>query len=151
MTTIGELTWKKISKNYGFCQYDACPRHADCLRWVCAALIPEGALQEPFIVPRIVRQATEQGCPAFAPATPVRMALGFRRALGYVLSRDTAAVRGAICGALGVSFGPYYRMREGSYPLTPEMQERVAAILERYGVPAPVEFDAYEERIYFEY
>lgn len=143
------MEWSEVNKNFGLCASDACPVHEACLRWVAAQQFPTRPLQWLYVSHHLVRQATADGCPAFATATPQRLALGFRRALASIPAGRQHAVCEALMQALGLLRNQYYNARKGARPLNPDEQQRVAAVLAEYGAPEPIEFDAYEERIYW--
>lgn len=143
------MDWTEVNKNFGLCASDACPVHEGCLRWQGAQAMPEGKLQWLYASHHLTRQAAADGCPAFVTAAPQRMALGFSRALGRIPADRQLAARDALMRALGLQRSQYYEARNGSRPLNPAEQQTVAAVLAEYGCPGPVEFDAYEERIYW--
>ena len=78
----------------------------------------------------------------FQKAEKMRVAYGFKRAMAQVPARHVRSVRSAICGL--VCLRNYYYLLRGEKPMFPDMQEKIASVLQRNGLPAPVEFDCYE-------
>ncbi|MBP3228793.1 MAG: hypothetical protein J6M53_08460 [Bacteroidaceae bacterium] len=144
------LSWEDVSKTFALCPSADCAVREACLRWVAAQLLPEDKPQWMFVAPRLWRTATADGCEAFRTAEPVRMARGFTRALGDIASKHRPAVYAAICRALGTGRNHYYEMRRGQRALSPKEQDVIAAILASHGAPQPVEFDAYEQMLFWE-
>ncbi len=143
------MTWTDVPKTFGLCQRDDCPLAATCLRHVCETLLPERHWQWSYVTRAATSGYLSSACQAFVSAQPVRVALGFTRALGQVKSAQLPLVRQELIHIFGKSTKVYYLARWGGRPLSDEEQRRVEEVFVRYGVEAPVTFDAYEERILF--
>ena len=145
------MEWNDVNRNFGLCAHAGCPRRADCLRYEAGLLLPADLLQWPFVNPALWRQAGAEGCAAFTPAAPQRMARGFKQAMRSVPLQNIVAVREAAMAHFKISRPAYYHMYSGRRALTPQEQQEMAALLARFGAPEPVEFDAYEDAVYWPY
>ena len=145
-----DLQWTDIPRNFGLCASRACPACDACLHRRAADLMPAPPASPPLYiyVNHLYRQQAEQAgapCPEYLPAEPVRMALGFRRALDEELT--LAARRRAVAQlkALFSDGSRFYDRKNGNIPMTPQEQEAVGRILAACGAAEPIEFDAYTE------
>ena len=149
------LNWEMVPRNFGLCASQACPRCEECLHRRAADLMPAPPASPPLYiyVNHLYRQQAEQAgapCPEYLPAEPVRMALGFRRALDEELTY--AARRRAVAQLKALFSGGhmFYDRLNGVMPLTPQEQKAVGRILAACGAAEPVEFDAYTELFDFD-
>ena len=139
------MNWNDVSKLTALCASQACPVREGCLRYQGWLALPQEKTQWLFVSPSQAAQAGAGGCPMFASAAPVRMAYGFKRALGSLPSASVELCMRDIGRALVVGWRMVYRMRKGERGLSPEEQTLVARVLEEHGAPQPVVFDHYEE------
>ena len=140
------MTWNDVSKLTALCASQACPVREGCLRYQGWLALPQEKTQWLFVSPSQAAQAGEEGCPMFASAAPVRMAVGFAKAMRRMPAGNVRQCVNDLALALGVGQRLVYKMRKGNRALTPEEQTLVARVLAEHGAPQPVEFDGYEER-----
>lgn len=134
------LDHSHVPGSYAHCFDASCPLAARCLPRLAADCLTDDVTQVMAVNPR--RCSHDEQCPYFRPAEEVRMARGFMHALGTVPMANVHKVERAVMALYNRCY--YYRMRRGTYALTPEQQEQIARILTENGAAQPVEFDAYE-------
>lgn len=82
-------------------------------------------------------------CLAYNSNEPVRYAFGFKHIFDDVKKGDYEAIRSQVMACFSCeSF--FYRSQNGSRPIAPEMQKRIAEVLKGHGYGEP-EFDRCEE------
>lgn len=143
------MDWNDVPKTLGLCTVADCPVSSTCLRHLAAPLLPEEPLQWFFVNPALTRQRSAEGCPLYADAAPKRIAYGFIGALNTIALGQVPLVREAIMREFDIRRSTFFQMRRGFRSLNPDEQERIAAILVRFGAKEPVEFDDYREEIYW--
>lgn len=125
---------------FPLCVVGDCPVGDRCLRRQ-ALVTMDGTRRDTITAVNPVGLTPGADCPRFKPAEPVRMAAGFRGAMGAMPHANIGVVKSMI--AQRFCLRNYYHLRNGERPMTPDEQEFVASVLERYGAPAPVRFDRY--------
>ena len=143
------MEWNDVNKMFALCGYEPCPRREECLRYTAGKLIPETYFCWNMITPSQHRQVTDEGCPSFATNKPQHLARGFKQALNQVSGGQMAEARRAIMERLDIRRNCFYEKRNGKRLLNAEEQQAIAEVLARFGVPEPIEFDAYEDTIYW--
>ncbi len=128
--------------NFSLCFKAGCASAGRCLRWLAGRDLGTGTRFVSVANPLLADGRGEGACPFFRRAEKVRVAYGFKRAMGQVPSGRVAGARAAVFPMISRRY--YYYLLNGDRPLWPEDQEQVASVLQGYGVPAPVEFDRYE-------
>lgn len=132
---------------FPLCIINDCPLAHKCLRRQ-ALLNIEGERRDFINIVNPTALTTPTECPHFKEAHPVRMARGFRNAIGCMPHANIGAARSAIAEHFSLRF--YYLLRNGERPMTPDEQKTVAEILEHHGAPSPVSFDRYyDDYIWF--
>ena len=142
---MNNLSYADIPQDWPVCMQADCPLRMGCLRSEAASLIPSGVYSHATVLPSA---RTADGCRLFVSSEPQRLAFGMSHitdGMNPWLSRDIHADLFELFG----SRATFYRYMGGSKPLTPAVQERVAAILHRHGVSEPPRFDRMELRHYF--
>lgn len=143
MNTPNTYNYADAPTSFCKCLAEGCTAAAQCLRYQAARALMEHKRQMWVLSPMYIRPADGEKCPCFLSTRPIRVARGFKRALGSV---RTDKVKNAITDLMRLhSRRTYYRMRNGEIALNADEQQEVAAILTRYGAESPIVFDAYEE------
>lgn len=130
----------KNPETFALCVIGNCPVADTCLRRL-ALVNAEGPRREVITIINPAGLTPGADCPHFKSAEPVRMACGFRGALGAMPHGNVSAARTEIAQHFSQRF--YYLLRNGERPMTPREQQVVGSILQRYGAPSPVCFDRY--------
>lgn len=136
--------YEHAPRNFALCFLAGCASAGECLRALAGADVGTDREVVPVVNPRLADEGGRGRCPRFKVAERVRVAYGFRRALGRVPAGRVTGVRNAACARM--SERTYYRLMRGDRPMLPDEQEHMAALLVAHGAPEPVEFDRYEWR-----
>ena len=132
----------QVPTNYMLCTKGDCPKASQCLRYIAGAMMPADVQTWRIVSP--VHLAQSQGeCAYYRSAEKVRYARGFVRMMSALSVTQASAMKESIIATFGMAM--YYRMRKGTRPITPIEQETIYGLLEKQGVTARPEFDAYVE------
>lgn len=145
MDTTNVNNYADAPESFGKCLMENCTAAGQCLRYLAARAVMKREKSLRVISPAFARPADGENCPFYRSAGPVRMARGFKRALGTIPSSSLKAALWELRSQYSKTV--YYRMRNGETPLNAREQELIAKILTRYGAPQPIAFDSYEEII----
>ena len=140
MTTT--KTSGEVPVNYTLCIKGDCPKATMCLRYKATLMIPADVMTWSILSPAYLAQI-EGECPHYRSAGKVLYARGFVRMMSALTVTQAHAFKGDIIATFGMNM--YYRMRRGERLITPTEQEAIYQMLEKQGVTARPEFDAYVE------
>lgn len=129
-------------RGYALCFNGGCASAEGCLRRLAGRDLGLEPMTVSTVNPLRADARGEGSCPFFRKAERVRIAFGFKQAMARVESGKVAGARAEIGST--TSRRNYYHLLSGDTPLSCGMQEHISAVLQRYGVPAPVEFDRTE-------
>ena len=135
-------TTEKVPNNYTLCIKGDCPKAANCLRHVAAAMMPAEVQKWSIVSPAYLAQM-EGECPMYRSAEKVQYARGFVRMMSELTVKQAHAVKEGIIATFGMAM--YYRMRKGTRLITPTEQETIYNLLEQQGITVRPAFDAYTE------
>ncbi|MBR1682418.1 MAG: hypothetical protein IJ700_03565 [Bacteroidaceae bacterium] len=140
-----KLTYKDAPHDWAICFQDDCPRRERCLRHAVALLAPPALTHHATVLP-----AAREGdpCSLFATAEPVRLARGMKGIMQGVPKGQTTDIRQGLYGIFS-SCPHFYRYRRGDYDITPEQQERVAALFRKHGITTEPHYDKTTIDYYF--
>lgn len=141
MRVVGGV-FDKVPAGFALCLKSECASAGECLRGLAGRDLGKERISLTVVNPLLADTAGEQACRFFRKAEKVRVAYGFKQAMAQVPAGHVKSVRSAICGL--VCQRNYYYLLRGEKPMFPEMQKKIASILTRYGLPAPVTFDRYD-------
>lgn len=132
----------KTPETFALCVIGNCPVADNCLRR--QALVQMDAPRRDVITTiNPIGLAPGADCPHFRSVEPIRIAYGFRGALSAIPHGNVGMLKTEISNHFCLR--NYYHLRNGERSMTPNEQEVVAKILERYGATAPVRFDRYAD------
>ena len=131
--------------HFAICLASNCPKAENCLRSLAAQAQMEEREQLEVVNPKRIRPEEGTGCPYYQDATPIRVAYGFKKALGSIRADRVGAAINSLMGLN--SRRTYYRLLNGEIPLKDPLKQQVANILLRYGAEKPIQFDRYEEEL----
>ena len=116
-----------------------------CLRHAVALLAPDN-----LVCHNIVLHAARQGdsCRMYAEMKPSIIARGMNRIFDHVKPWEVKAIRDSLIPIFG-SRSHFYRYNLGRYDITPQQQERVAAVFRSFGYEQPIHYDQTTECYYF--
>lgn len=129
-------------RGYTLCLSAGCASADHCLRQLAARDLSRKPMSVSVANPLLTDTKGEGACPFFRKAEKVRVAYGFKQAMSRIESGKVAGARTLIMSK--TSRRNYYHLLNGDTSMSPEMQEHVSAVMQQYGVPAPVEFDRSE-------
>jgi hypothetical protein len=135
-------TSEKVPNNYTLCIKGDCPKAANCLRHVAAAMMPAEVQKWSIVSPAYLAQM-EGECPHYRSAEKVQYARGFVRMMSAFTVKQAHALKDSIIATFGMAM--YYRMRKGTRLITPAEQETIYQLLEQQGITERPAFDAYTE------
>lgn len=129
---------------YSLCFESGCASAEHCLRRLAARDLSRKPMSVSVANPLLTDTKGEGACPFFRKAEMVRIAYGFKKAMGKVESGKVAGARAAIMAM--TSRRNYYHLFSGDRPISPDVQKSIEHVLQSYGLTAPVEFDRFEWR-----
>ena len=140
-----KLTYKDAPHDWAICYQNDCPLSDRCLRHAVAQLAPPTLTHHVTVLP-----AARQGdhCRLFASTEPVRIARGMKGIMKGIPSGLAMDLRQGLYTIFG-SCPHFYRYRAGRYPVTPELQERVAALFRKHGITTEPHYDETALSYYF--
>lgn len=140
------LKFSDVPRDWAICYQSDCPLAATCLRRLAAVVAPADLTHHECVLPAA---RNGESCACFVENKPVRLAYGMRKLLTGVTYEQGIALREHLYRIFG-SRSQYYRYSERHWPISPDLQARVAALFLEYGVDHKPEFDAYTEGYYFD-
>ena len=143
--TMKKLSYKDAPRDWAICYQNDCPLSNRCLRHAVALLAPPTLTHHVTVLP-----AARQGdhCSLFASAEPVRIARGMKSIMKGIHAGQATDLRQELYAIFG-SCPHFYRYRAGRYPVTPEQQERVAALFRKHGITTEPHYDDTSLSYYF--
>ena len=135
-------TIETVPTNYILCLKGDCPKAAVCLRYKATQMMPAEVQKWSILSPAYLAQI-EGECPHYRSAEKVQYARGFVRMMSALTVNQAHVVKDNIVATFGMNM--YYRMRRGDRLITPTEQEAIYQMMEKQGVTARPEFDAYIE------
>lgn len=139
------LNWKNVPEGWALCFNSECPLHESCLRWQAGKRAPQEVTVARCITPRAL---TGDWCVHFASMEPQTYAYGFSTIYQRVLKNDFTPLRKQMTEHLqGKRY--YYEYLRGERPLSPEQQQWIRRLFERYGYGDSVVFDRLQEAYNF--
>lgn len=136
---------------YCFAGLDKCPQCGTCLRAIAARLLGQGGNQQPqtlhAVNPCYVDRLPDlSACPLYRPDTPVRFARGMMHLFDDVPVKLASVVRARVVACFS-SERYFYLSRNGKRLISPEEQERIAAVFRDMGLDEAPCFDGYEQTL----
>lgn len=132
----------QVPRSFAYCFCHDCASADECLRYLAKDTLAEAESIVKAVNPTHADKAGAGTCDYFRRGERVRVAFGFKQALKSLPVAGMETARNDIKALM--SQRTYYYLLNGEKPISPEMQEKIATILERYGLPAEMEFDRYE-------
>lgn len=124
-----KICYKDIPADFEYCFCGDCPRASDCLRFAAGQCVPD----KPMIGLCVFPPSCADGeCPYFRRSQPVRFAWGITPLFKNIFQKHSRAIHAQLYELLG-SKTTFYRYNNGRYLLTPEQQEAILGIFERFG------------------
>lgn len=134
---------QQIPYGYARCLDGACPLAGTCLRAIAWKMSDSSDEFVTIVNPALVTASA--GCPYYRSSAPERYARGFTRMQKRMYPDQYAAFMRECIRRFGRN--EYFKRRRGETPMPLAEQSFVRDVLRRVGVPADLEFDAYEERV----
>lgn len=131
-----------LTKSIVYCLRHECPKANNCLRYL-AYQHSEPFYANSFLDPRKAEIGNE--CEQYLSNQIIRLAYGFKRAMGSLRYNDLNFFRSRAYYELNCGRSMYYDYASGKRPLTPIAQERIRNIFNELGVILTEYFDRYEE------
>lgn len=139
----GDTDFGPVPTLFARCFSATCPRAAECLRHLAGRHSDPNVPFVHSINPHYVAAHMADGCPQYRSSQRIRWARGFVNAMGTLPASQTKTVTNLLISM--TSQPTFYRMRRGAIPLDIALQQQISSILEEYGAPSPIVFDAYSE------
>ncbi len=133
-----EQLLKEKATRYLVCYYEPCKLKEHCLHWLAGPYVPETDMMQTCV--NVTNKAVRAGlCPLYKPDVPVVMKRGFRHLYDDMPRRVATAIRAELDARYGHT--TYYKYRNGELPVTPGMQEQIAAVCREHGWLAEPVYD----------
>ena len=137
-----ELLKEKISRGFTPCFNDGCTLHEHCKRWQGKDYVST----KPLVTSSVNLTNPHVGgkdCIMFSADERVHMAHGFIGLLNLMPRGAGKKLMDCIIAAYCRTYA--YEFRNGTRPITPQMQEEITAVCRHLGWQQPVEFDSYSD------
>lgn len=136
-----------IPNRYKVCELTDCPKAKSCLRQIAYQLLLDDE-DECFLSLLKPRFCSKDGnCTYYRDSSPVVFAKGFtnfqKKMYSHQYQEFMMRLTNKFCR------NPYFVRRRGERLLPPEEQKLILDTLKQVGVTEEMEFDAYEEKIYW--
>ena len=139
------LAYADAPHDWALCFQNECPLHDTCLRYAVGRLMPSNVTHHETVLPT----AREEGnCCHYVEAKRVVMAQGMTDLFKGLPRWEAEELRKRVKAYFG-SHMRFYRYRSGLYPITPEMQERIAHIFNDFKPGLQPHFDNISETFHF--
>ena len=139
------LTYDDAPRDWALCFQQECPLHETCLRYRVGTMVPATVVHHDVVLPSARQGDT---CQCFATDTPVVIARGMKRLFNGMSRWEAEALRKSVMGCFS-SRTHFYRYRDGEYPITPDIQARIARVFEHFKTGSVPHFDDTTEEYYF--
>ncbi len=144
-TDIYPFSDREVPKQWLHCFNTQCSLHDRCLRYITGLRLDYHTTQGFAVYPTA---STLTPCPHYKEARIIRAAWGFDRLFTDVKARDGKTIRDTLKRMLG-GHGSYYAYHHGVMVLTPELQEAILHLFQRWGYTENLTFDGYDTRVDF--
>ena len=119
-----------IPHNWAYCFNDNCPRHEVCLHHISTIALDDSHTAGKAIFANALRP--NDSCQHYKPMRIINTAWGFDRMFDEVKTKDAPILRAMMRNYLGGN-SMYYRYHHGIRRLSPEQQNWIKQLFERYG------------------
>ena len=137
-----DTIFSEKAASYLVCFNEQCARHEQCLRWIVGQHVGGEQISRVSINPHNA-QVKAGSCPVFRDARPVRVGIGMTGFYHDMPGWLEKSIKGALISRY--SRTGYYRIQNGTRPVTPEMEEAIRTICQKNGWDTPLRFDSYKE------
>lgn len=137
------IDYSGAPRGFALCSSTVCVKADSCLRHLA---FEAASHDEPFLhmVNPYLAEQSPQGCKHFVETKKVRYARGFMQLVRTMPVGVAPTFRSTLFSLFGRK--KYYRYRKGDILISPEVQARIVATVNRLGIQVEDCFDAYEER-----
>lgn len=137
-----EQRLREQSASYLPCFNDHCERHETCLHWLVGQHTTQDAISIPCVNP--MRPEVKAGrCPMYRENQVVSYARGMIHFFDEMPGRLERAIKGRLIALY--SRKKFYEFRNGTRPISPDVQSVIARICQECGWTATPQYDAWEE------
>ena len=137
-----EELFREKAKKYVVCHSERCPLHEHCLRAILSHYAPEDCLVTNSINLNNPQMQTEQ-CPMYRSDEIRRMPVGLTWLCHDMPHWQERVIKGNLIRQFTRS--GYYRLRNGSRPITPDVEQYIRQLLKAHGITQEPHFDGYIE------
>lgn len=130
-----------VPLSWAHCFCNGCPKHEGCMRYQTGMRIPDSLQAGAAIYPTAYSSGS---CKYYKAIRVIHSAYGFRQLFRNVKQVDYTPLRQEMKQFLG-SHGAYYRYNRGERLLTPEQQQWILRLFDRYGYKTGLAFDHYRD------
>lgn len=145
MSEIIDFDYSETPKTWTNCFNENCPLKTDCLHYITGEKIPDGMTFGYAVYPHALHDGQ---CNYYKCCQFTHEAWGFEGLLKNVHYQNVARIRTEIKNYLG-GHSTYYRYNKGERLLSPEQQQHIIAIFNKYGYKENLAFDGYKDVIDF--
>ncbi len=130
-------------KNFPKCLSECCEVRNSCLHALVAEAVSEKDSLLWVYSKKMIQPQEGKDCKCFLDPSTLRVARGFRKALGTIQANKLSEAKRAIMNM--TSYRTYYRMLKGEITISPDQQRQIETILTSLGAQTPIVFDKYEQ------
>ncbi|GJG31657.1 hypothetical protein PRBRB14_25360 [Hallella multisaccharivorax DSM 17128] len=130
--------------SYILCFVDGCKLKDNCIHYLAGQHVRDDDNMGYAVYPSVLKSA--DGCKWHKEYRVIKSAWGFDTLFHSVLQRHAATLRQQIKDYLGGN-GTYSRYNRGERRLTPEQQEWMIRLFQKYGYTTNLLFDHYEDAV----
>lgn len=139
MKQYEDFSYDQLPSSWMFCFRDECPKAEECILHLSGKFIPKDMEWGRAIFPTAVKA---NGCSHFKKIRKIHAAYGFKKLFEEVKRKDDKPLRDRMKEYLG-SQKTYYRYNSGERLLTPEQQQWIISLFNKFGYTENLEFDHY--------
>ena len=137
-----ESLFREKAEKYVVCHSERCPLREHCLRAILSHYVPENRFATNSINLNNPLMQTEQ-CPSYRDDQPRRMPVGLTWLYHDMPGRQERVIKANLIRHLTRT--GYYRYRNGSRPVTPDVEQYIRQLLKAHGITQEPHFDGYTE------
>ena len=137
-----EELFREKAEKYVVCHSERCPLREHCLRAILSHYVPENRFATNSINLNNPQMQTEQ-CPSYRNDQPRRMPVGLTWLYHDMPGRQERVIKANLIRHLTRT--GYYRYRNGSRPVTPDVEAYIRQLLKAHGITQEPHFDGYTE------
>ncbi|WP_293664836.1 DUF6078 family protein [uncultured Parabacteroides sp.] len=138
---LEKFDYSQVPHDFAHCFNSGCKHSGNCLRYQITSYIPKECWSVRVINP--AQTVPDGDCPGFMSSQKLKYAYGMSHLLDDLPYRKAKEVRAVMREHYGKTY--FYRLKRMERCFTPEDQQYVGSLFQRFGIEREPTFDRYEE------